>query len=145
MGEKCVCVGCSHFSWGRGISAINNVSFYKDARQKSAKASSKKTKKRSDEATSNARGTFASVDHSYPIYLQRNTNNANIFYEAPSCFYHSPNINVLVNRSRSMYVLEGKLLLKSLAPIKTSKYEQTISSKWVFKHRNCCKSLKYTQ
>lgn len=89
MGRKRVCVGCSHFFCGGSVSAINNVSSYKDARLKSTKASSgKKTKKktRSGEDTSNTRGASPSVDHPFPIYLQRNTNNANIFYEAPSCF-----------------------------------------------------------
>lgn len=81
MGRKRICVGCSHFFCGGSVSAINNVSSYKDAWLKRTKASS-----RSGEDTSNTRGASPSVDHPFPIYLQRNTNNANIFYEAPSCF-----------------------------------------------------------
>lgn len=35
---------------------------------------------RSGEDTSNTRGASPSVDHPFPIYLKRNTNNANIFF-----------------------------------------------------------------
>lgn len=85
MGRKRVCVGCSHFCCWGSVSAINNVSSHKDARLKSSKASSEEAT-RSGEDTSNTSGASPSVHHPFPVYLQRNTNNANIFYEAPSCF-----------------------------------------------------------
>lgn len=86
MGRKRVCVGCSHFFCGGSVSAINNVSSYKDARLKSTKASSgKKTKKktRSGEDTSNTRGASPSVSH---LFTKKYKQCKHLFYEAPSCF-----------------------------------------------------------
>lgn len=101
MGRKCVCVGCSHFFCGGSVSAINNVSSYKDARLKSTKASSgKKNKKKRDQVrTRQTPGEpLRPLIIRFPfIYKEIQTMQTSFTkHQVVLLPYHSPNVHVVL-------------------------------------------------